>query len=593
MSETPVAGADASADLAGADASADGTMTEDAGLAAERERLSRQLRDTRVQLAMTETRLSALEQSATMRFGRTLANAAKKPWPRGALLPRDLYKLWRDRGAPKSGAQNAAAALAKAQLADLKGNGGRFLAALTAPGTPPSADPGLALAGLGGLSGDLVITGALSALGCATLAPEAVVHPLLPHDADVVVEGTGADLVLIQASALLPGEPWAYATDPAAADRGRRLARMIVMARALGKPVVLVRDVPPALMPGLSWLAASCDAVVEGGLGVQLARFNPVGLNPGRPVAPVYAGARDPREAPAVRALLDTLTAADASGTSSGAALRLAGARSWRLLPGLYAGHAVFVTASAEQGREQTASGARVIGPLGSATTAEAVRAQLAAARAAAPLTPGELRAALRDIFLDHATPARLAALLRAAELPGPLAGGRQVAVLAELADGAQAARLAAALLAQRLRPAEVVAASPAGAATAVRGALGVLSGPGVRVTVVDHAAGAGLPGTGHSVAERVRPLARWAGAGWLAPWAADGGQVPDYLLDLACARECAQADAVGYGAAEYEFTRWLDEPALVRASLLSAGGPAVGDWGSHGLRLFCVAADR
>ena len=110
-------------------------LTEDAGLAAERERLSRQLRDTRVQLAMTQTRLSALEQSSTMKFGRTIANAAKKPWPRGALLPRDLYKLWRDRGAPKSGAQNAANALAQAQLADLKGNGGRFLSALTPPGT--------------------------------------------------------------------------------------------------------------------------------------------------------------------------------------------------------------------------------------------------------------------------------------------------------------------------------------------------------------------------------------------------------------------------------------------------------------------------
>src|SRR5689334_15943578 len=62
-----------------------GELAEDAGLAAERERLARQLRDTRVQLAMTQTRLSALEQSATMKFGRTIANAAKKPWPRGAL----------------------------------------------------------------------------------------------------------------------------------------------------------------------------------------------------------------------------------------------------------------------------------------------------------------------------------------------------------------------------------------------------------------------------------------------------------------------------------------------------------------------------
>ena len=155
-----------------------------------------------------------------------------------------------------------------------------------------------------------MITGALSALGCATLAPDAVVHPLLPHDADIVVEGTGADLVVIQASALLPGEPWAHATDPAAADRGRRLARMIVMARALGKPVILLRDVPQSLMPGIGWLAASCDAVLDGGLGVQLARFNPVGVTAARPTAPVYAGARDPREAPAVRALLDALTGA-------------------------------------------------------------------------------------------------------------------------------------------------------------------------------------------------------------------------------------------------------------------------------------------
>ena len=143
----PFGAADLSADGYGDEGGGSGDLSEDAGVAAERERLSRQLRDTRVQLAMTETRLAALEQSSTMRFGRTIANAAKKPWPRGALLPRDLYKLWRDRGAPKSGAQNAAAALAAAQLADLKGTGGRFLSALTAPGALALSDPGLVLAG--------------------------------------------------------------------------------------------------------------------------------------------------------------------------------------------------------------------------------------------------------------------------------------------------------------------------------------------------------------------------------------------------------------------------------------------------------------
>jgi hypothetical protein len=550
---------------------------EDAGLAAERERLARQLRDTRMQLAMTQARLSALEQSATMRFGRMVANAAHRPWPRGAQLPRDLYRLWRDRGAPKSGSANAATALASAQLTDLAGTGERFLSALTAPGAASLSDPGLTLAGVSAGTG-LVITGALSALGCATLAPDAVVHPLLPHDADVVLEGTGADLVLIEASALLPGAPWAYATDPAAADRGRRLARMIVMARSLGKPVVLVRNVPQSLMPGIGWLAASCDAVLDGGLGVQLARFNPVGVTPARPAGALYAGDRDPREAPAVRALLDSLTG------GADAPVRLAAARSWRGLPALYREHAVFVTASADQAREQAACGARVIGPIGSGIPEDEVRGAVEAARVAGPLELTEVRAALRDIFAEHATQARLTAMARAAGLPAGLVSGRQVAVLTRVADAAQAGRLAAALLRQRLRPAEVIAATGAGqtAEASVRDALAALTDHGVRVvtTAADtDPAGRNWP----------RPLARLASAPWLAPWTPDGSQPDTYLLDLACARECAQADAVGFGVGEYEFTRWLDEAALARRELLIPGGPSAGDWGSHGLRLFTV----
>ena len=60
-------------------------------------------------------------------------------------------------------------------------------------------------------------------------------------------------------------------------------------------------------------------------------------------------------------------------------------------------------------------------------------------------------------------------------------------------------------------------------------------------------------------------------------------------LLDLACGRECGQADAVGFGSGEYEFTHWLERPALVKAALLAPGGPAASDWGSHGLRLFTI----
>ena len=281
-----------SADIAADEASPDGAG-EQAGVVAERERLARQLREARMQLALTQARLTALQNSATMTLGKTLVNAAKRPWPRGAQLPRDLYRMWKDRGAPgKSGGANLATALAAAQLNDLKGTGGRFLSALTAPGAVSLADPVLGAAGAEPRR--LVITGALTSLACATLAPDAVVHPLLPHDADVLIDGTGADLVIIEAAALLPGSPWAYATDPSGADRGRRLARMIVMARSLGKPVALVRNVPPALLPALGWVASACDVVWDEGLGVQLARFNPIGVAAGRRCAALRRRPRPP-----------------------------------------------------------------------------------------------------------------------------------------------------------------------------------------------------------------------------------------------------------------------------------------------------------
>ena len=552
-----------------------------------------------MQLAMTETRLAALEQSSTMRFGRTIANAAKKPWPRGALLPRDLFRLWKDRAAPKSGAKNAATALAAAQLADLSGTGGRFLSSLTAPGVLALADPALTLAG--GLSAGsvgtgagLVITGAISPLGCATLAPDAVVHPLLPHDADVLLEGTGADLVLIEAAALLPGAPWAYATDPAAADRGRRLARLIVLARSLGKPVVLVRNVPQSLMPGIGWLAASCDAVIEGGLGVQLARFNPIGVTVARATAPVYAGARDPREAPAVRALLDALT------EGPDPAVQLAGdaARSWRSLPALYRDHAVFVTASADQAREQAASGARVIGPLGSGTDAGR---RPGPARGGPRRPPGRdhRRQGLAAGDLRQPRDARPAGRHRprAPNCPADLVRGRQIAVLARVADGDAAGRLASALLDQRLRPTEVIAAVPAGsaAASAVREALGKLTDHDIRVVVTPEDSGAPRPESGGRRPRAWTGRGRWPGWRTRRGWRRGRPTTPP-ARRRTCSTWPARGSArrrtrSGSARGEYEFTHWLEKPALVRSALLAPGGPSAADWGSHGLRLFTIIA--
>ena len=477
------------------------TPAGDPGLAAERDRLARALRETRLQLAMTQSRLSALEQSATMELGRTLVRAARRPWSRGVQLPADLVRLWRERGG-LTGPGAATLALASAQLGDLAGSGERFLSALTAPGlgAPGGESAGWTPPGL-------VITGVLTARACATLAPDAAVHPLLPHDADVVLESTGANLVCIEAAAMLAGSAWAYAGDPAAADRGRRLGRLIAAARALGKPVIFIRNIPAHLAPGLDWVTASCDAVYDEGFGVQLARFNPIGLDASRASGPVYADPRDPREPAALRGLLDALT----SGDTEPGPVRLTGQVPWRRRPGLYREHALFVTASADQAREQLASGARVImigdetvpGAVGGGWETSALRETAAALQARAPLATAEILPVLREIFTAQATPARLTALGQLTGLGDQVVAGRRIAVLARADDAGAASALSAGLARQRFLPAEVVvvaraadAASAEIAARAVTAGLADLADRGVSVQAVPLVTGEAGPGS-------------------------------------------------------------------------------------------------
>jgi len=604
----------------------DGTgVLTDPGLAAERDRLARTLRETRMQLAMTQSRLTALEESLTMQLGQTLVRAARRPWSRGRHLPASLLRLWRERGV-LTGPDAATLALASAQLSDLAGGGERFLSALTAPGLGTPGTEAAAWSPPG-----LVITGVLSARTCATLAPDAAVLPLLPHDADVVLESAGADLVLIEAAAMLAGSAWAYAGDPAAVDRGRRLGRLIAGARALGKPVIFIRNVPAHLAPGLDWVAASCDAVSDDGFGVQLARFNPIGLAGSRPGDPLYAGARDPREARAVRALLDAVTAdavttgavtADAVTTGAvtagtvtvgAGAVRVTGPVPWRHLPALYREHALFVTTAADQAREQLACGARVVMAAGEPVTGAVTPAgdgwdvrllaeQLAELRARPPLTLAEIQPVLREIFTAQATPTRLAALAGLAGLGDRPVAGRRIAVLARAADTAAAAGLSAGLAAQEFLPAEVVvvteapdAASAGLSARAVTAVLAALSDRGVSVRALPVVTGgpdtAGVPGPAShpgpddlpEPAEWLRRAARAATSPWAVPWQAGREYPGTYLLDLACARECAQADVAGHAGTGYAFTAALD-PELARREYFAASDPG------HGLRLFSVS---
>jgi hypothetical protein len=100
-----------------------------------------------------------------------------------------------------------------------------------------------------------------------------------------------------------------------------------------------------------------------------------------------------------------------------------------------------------------------------------------------------------------------------------------------------------------------------------------------------------GLPGTGghpdpadyREPASWLRHAAAMARSPWVVPWPAERECRDTYLLDLACARECAQADAAGYGGAGCAFTAALD-PALARREYFAAGNPG------PGLRLFSVS---
>lgn len=552
-------------------------------LGGDRDRLARALRAAHRDAVGAHEELAALERSATVAIGRAIATAARRPWPGAVRLPGEAYRLWRDhRGRARAGgAGPLAPPLVLAAERGAAGIGDRWLAAYTVPGQAGPDQPGHPAADA---AGGLVITGVLTSRACATLAPDAVTQPLLPHNADFVLEATGADLVLIQASALLPGTAWSYAADPAAPDRGRRLAALVSLARSLGKPVILLRDAPRHLTAGMDWLADRCDGVCDADLGVQLARFNPIGLAARRPCDAVYAGERSPREPALLRQVLDELTDGPAPRVT------LAGYVSWREAPRLYREHGLFLAATAAQAREQLASGAMVVGPPGPEPPEGAcaiggpgrAAAEIKAARDAGGRELAEIIPFLRGIFARHATPVRLAELARLAGLPGAAGDpsravpGRQLGVLAGLADPGQAGMLATALARQRLRPAEVVV-SVAGdhrQHRAVMTAFRPLAAAGTEIRIT--------PAAGPAAA------AAAARSPWLAHW--PPGPEPScwYLLDLACARECSRADAVGFGDGPgYRYQPAA--PALARRDLLAPGAPPVPGWGARGLRTLTV----
>jgi len=161
------------------------------------------------------------------------------------------------------------------------------------------------------------------------------------------------------------------------------------------------------------------------------------------------------------------------------------------------------------------------------------------------------------------------------------------------------------------MAPAELVVAVAARDAElsyeAVTTALSDLARQGVTITAVPEApaaagaqapaaagaqapAAAGAQARAAAVAGWVPRAAKMARSPWVVPWQAGphgGDHDESYLLDLACARECAQADAVGYAAGSgYAYVTSLD-PALARREFFDPDGLQNSD---RGLRLFSLS---
>lgn len=489
------------------------------------EQLRQALAERDAQLQEARSRLAAVEDSTSLQVGRALTAAAKRPGRSLVKLPRDLYRLWRRSGTTQHSQRRR-------------------------PGAEPvrsfDADRQEArlLSGLAGGSEDQLV--AATVVGSAVqdaIAPYLRSVPLRPHDAQIVMDGVDVDLVLVSASAAAAGSLWAHVGDPAAADRTRALHWVLESAAARGIPAVLLDDAPaPPALRGLGF-----NRVHRGDAGVPLHLFNPVAadLTPGPKALFVRGTPEDP--VPEVLTELDAgVVDADSPGLAD--ALRAANVA---VVP-------AFPAEDTRLGRRAWACGAGVIGhsPVPD-PAAEALAVSVPRMRAER-ITPSAMRLRLRTVFLEEATPVRLARILADLDFPPGTPGaelplrGRSVAVLADPAGEAEADLLASDLAGALLRPTEVVVPHTASRLPGIQR----LRAEGITVRTVRFSApdtpeeltrdtpGAPVPRVGGLGPDRWAALAERANAPWALLWTRPVGRTR--LADLVCAVECSDADAVG-----------------------------------------------
>jgi hypothetical protein len=200
-------------------------------------RLKAALADREARVQILEARVSALEASTSLRVGRAVTDAARKPGKGVVALPRELYRMWRHRGAPN------------------------VVTSVDARERPmfSARDEDRLIAGspLGVLEKGVIVAGVLGPDATVSLARTAHVVPLMPHDAALLLDTADVDLVIVDAAAGAAGGPWAYLGVPGVPDRERALLGLMEVARGRGRPLVLLGTSPG--LTGLGWDATLKD----------------------------------------------------------------------------------------------------------------------------------------------------------------------------------------------------------------------------------------------------------------------------------------------------------------------------------------------
>ena len=407
----------------------------------------------------------------------------------------------------------------------------------------------------------------------ADLAPDVVVQPLLPHDAELLLERSRPDLVLVESRAVTAGHPWAGAGEPSVVDPTLRLRDALDTARAHGVPTVLWWNDLGAETPGLIPFERHFDFVISAGgtaptaemtwsPGVQLARFGALPDGGERRARPAWHARWDQMPPRRLRMAMERATGgadrqrpelwidADITARPAWVPPRYAGEPVLRIestrLGEAYRARSVFIgegfLATGRAGDvppstlRQLAAGARVVstrdarlddavGPwIDWVADSDDIFAMLAGDLATQARAPDDQRALLRRLFLDLDTTASVARLAALIGLPTETPR-RDVCVVASLDEAVDPRAIVDSVTAQQHRPVEALLVG-GDAATAAR-ATGELGLVGIRSRhLPSHTLGGG-PAVS---------AAAFSSAEWTWAWSPSARYEPTFLIDAVIA---------------------------------------------------------